>query len=150
MSALVPLTASDIAAIMRIERGEGYDRLVGRWEAGEHAAEMARATSRYLGLKSPNEILLGFVIFQDLDRPTALLRRIAVDSPGSGAGGRLLRAAIAWVFAHGSYDGVRLEVRDINDRARRVYEREGFRLTGVSEDDHLEMALAGSDWNSKI
>jgi hypothetical protein len=33
-------TKSDIPAIMRVERMEGYARLIGRWDAGQHATEI--------------------------------------------------------------------------------------------------------------
>src|SRR4030088_545070 len=41
-------TRSDIPAIMLVERGEGYARLVGRWEAEQHAAEIESPSNRYL------------------------------------------------------------------------------------------------------
>ena len=36
-------TPADIPAIMAIERSPGFDSLVGRWSAEEHAAELARS-----------------------------------------------------------------------------------------------------------
>ena len=39
---LSPLTPADIAEVMRIERLPGYEATVGRFEADEHAAQMAR------------------------------------------------------------------------------------------------------------
>ena len=66
---------------MRLERRPGYEAFVGRWEAQEHAAEMASPAARYFGLRD-GAALRGFVILQELDRPVALLRRIAVASCG--------------------------------------------------------------------
>lgn len=34
---------ADIPAIMAIERGPGFETLVGRWTHEQHAAEMAKA-----------------------------------------------------------------------------------------------------------
>ena len=143
------LEPADVAEVMRLERGEGYEGLVGRWEADEHGAEMAKPTSRYVGFRNPAGGLDGFVMFQELDQPVALLRRIAVTAPGQGVGGRLLHAAVDWAFAQGPYSGVRLQVRDVNARARRAYEREGFAFTGNDEGDHLEMLAAHAAWEAR-
>jgi hypothetical protein len=35
-------TKSDIPAIMRLERTDGYARLVGRWSAEEHSTEIEK------------------------------------------------------------------------------------------------------------
>ncbi len=149
MTALTRLAPDDIAEIMRLERGEGYEGLVGRWEAQEHAAEMARPVSRYVGFRNAASGLDGFVMFQELDLPVALLRRIAVTAPGQGIGGRLLRSAVSWALGQGPYTGVRLQVRDINARARRAYEREGFLFTGNDEGDHLEMLVTRTAWEAR-
>ncbi|HEX7944278.1 MAG TPA: hypothetical protein VF495_06410 [Phenylobacterium sp.] len=39
---LSPLTPADIPEVMRIERLPGYEASVGRFEADEHAEQMAR------------------------------------------------------------------------------------------------------------
>jgi hypothetical protein len=39
-------TKSDIPAIMLMERVEGYARLVGRWDAEQHATEIENPSSR--------------------------------------------------------------------------------------------------------
>ena len=49
---------------------------------------------------------------------------------GSGAGDRLVEEVIAWAKAEGALT-VQLEVVESNVRARRFYERNGFRLTGL-------------------
>lgn len=51
---------------------------------------------------------------------------------GAGVGRALLVAVVAWARAHGG-DTIRLSVTDGNDSARRLYERYGFRDTGVTE-----------------
>ncbi len=41
-------TKSDIPAIMRVERTDGYARLLGRWEAEQHATELEKPDARTL------------------------------------------------------------------------------------------------------
>lgn len=87
MIAVDRATPADIPALMGIERGEGFDRLVGRWTADQHAAEMARPGSRCLVVRRDGEAA-GFALVQGLDDPhgSATLRRIAVARPGEGLG----------------------------------------------------------------
>ncbi len=57
----------------------------------------------------------------------------------AGAADRLIQEVLAWAAANGGVV-VRLDVLATNDRARRCYERNGFRLTGreaVRERDGL-------------
>ena len=46
MTVIDGATPADIPALMAIERGDGFEHLVGRWPAEEHAAEMALPGSR--------------------------------------------------------------------------------------------------------
>jgi len=145
---LSPLTPGDIAEIMRLERGPGYEAFVGRWEADEHAAEMASPDARYLGLREADR-LAGFVILQEFREPTILLRRIAVDEAGRGVGGRLLRALMDWVFETTPAEGLRLDVLPANARARRAYSREGFTEYGEAEIHglpHILMSVSRARW----
>lgn len=48
---------------------------------------------------------------------------------GSGAASALVQAVLAWAEGRGA-SSVRLDVVDGNDRARRLYERHGFEVTG--------------------
>jgi hypothetical protein len=145
---LDPLTPADIPEVMRIERLPGYDAFVGRWEADEHAAQMASRLARYFGLRS-GAGLKGFVILQELDLPTVLLRRIAVDGVSQGVGGQLIRGVMDWVFEQTPAQAMRLDVIPENARARRAYAREGFRdyesavIHGVP---HILMSVARSRW----
>ncbi len=76
-------SAEDIQEVMALERGPGFERLVGRWEQEEHLAEIAKASSRYFVLRDSRGIA-GFAIVQRLGDPDgkAHLKRIAVRDPG--------------------------------------------------------------------
>jgi len=122
---LSPLTPADIAEVMRIERTPGYDAFVGRFEADEHARQFASADVLYFGIRD-GAGLAGFVILQELDQPTVLLRRIAVSAVEGGVGTRLVRGVMDWVFAETSAEAMRLDVAVGNPRGKHVYAREGF------------------------
>lgn len=129
---LSPLTPADIPEVMRIERIPGYEHVVGRFDADEHAAQMAAPDVRYVGLRE-GDGLAGFVILQAFDQPTVLLRRIAVSQVETGVGTRLVRAVMDWVFETTSAQAMKLDVALGNARAKHVYEREGFRQYAEDE-----------------
>lgn len=123
---LSPLTADDIPEIMRIERLPGYDAVVGRFEAAEHAGQFASPDACYFGLRDGDHRLAGFVIMQEIHEPTVLLRRIAVAEPERGVGTRLVRGVMDWTFETTPALALKLDVHVDNARAKHVYEREGF------------------------
>ena len=136
---LVPLTAADVAEVMRIERMPDYAGFVGAWPAEEHEAERTSPDARYLGLRE-GAGLAGFVIFQEVRQPVIRLRRIAVGATDKGTGTRILCEALDWAFATFPAEGVSLGVARINNRARHIYLREGFVDDGADE-VHFNMVL---------
>ena len=131
---------------MRLERLPGYEVTVGRFEADEHAAQMARPDVRYVGVREGSG-LAGFVILQELDQPTVLLRRIAVSRQDGGVGSWLVAAVMDWVFSHTAAEGLRLSVMLDNSRGRFVYRRQGF--AEYDQDDiHYFMRVPRERWQA--
>ncbi|MCR5879037.1 GNAT family N-acetyltransferase [Phenylobacterium sp. J367] len=132
---------------MRLERLPGYDAFIARFEADEHARQFALRTTRYFGQRDGAR-LTGFAILQNLDRPMVLLRRIAVEAPGGGAGTRLLRQVMDWVFERTAADALELDVALGNTRAQAVYAREGFETLRPSDDVHHFLSIPRARWAS--
>ena len=129
---------AEIEAMRAIEALPGYEELVGRWPAERHRAEMSKGSSRYFVLRDPTGAVAGFALVQgfgDEDRKLHL-KRIAVAEPGRGAGSLLLRAVIERVFAETDANRLDLDVFLGNERARRAYEKAGFREEGVLREWH--------------
>ncbi len=143
---LSPLTPADIAEVMRLERLPGYEETVGRFEADEHAEQMARDDVRYVGLRE-GDALAGFVILQELHEPTALLRRIAVGRQDGGVGSWLVATVTDWVFANTAAEALALTVKLNNPRGRFVYERQGFTVDG-EDDVHYFLTLPRERWRA--
>ena len=143
---LSPLTPADIPEVMRIERLPGYEETVGRFEADEHARQIAASDVRYYGLRD-GAGLAGFVILQELDQPTVLLRRIAVGRRDGGVGSWLVGAVMDWVFAETSAEALKLTVALNNPRGRFVYERQGFEAYDV-DDVHDFMRIPRERWRA--
>jgi diamine N-acetyltransferase len=128
-------TEADIEFVMRTERLPGYERTVGRWSAEEHAAEMARTSSRYL-IAEENGEAIGFAILQDFDEPNGnvYLKRIAVTRQAEGIGPRMLAALQDWVFAIPEAHRFHLRYTAKNEPGRRAYARAGFTIEGVERE----------------
>jgi ribosomal protein S18 acetylase RimI-like enzyme len=120
-------TKSDIPAIMRVERVEGYAHLVGRWDAEQHAAEIDKPSNRYLVGRDGTEIA-GFAILQGVGSANQCirLRRIAVGNAGRGFGSVLLRSVLQICFDDLAAHRVELHVFAENERAYRTYLKNGF------------------------
>ena len=142
---LSPLTPADIPEVMRIERLPGYDAVVGRWDADEHAAEMASPDARYFGARDGDR-LAGFVILQNVREPSIRLRRIAVAAPAQGPGGQILRAVMDHVFEATAAEALHLDVHVDNARAHHVYVREGFEDRGQHDPVHTLMEISRRRW----
>lgn len=141
---LAPLGPGDIPEVMRLERLPGYDAFIGRWEADEHAAEMASPDARYFGVRD-GEQLRGFVILQKFREPSVRLRRIAVEGVERGLGTRILREIVDWVFGTTAAEALHLDVHVDNARAFHVYQREGLTLEGV-DNLHRLMSIPRARW----
>ncbi|HXV70461.1 MAG TPA: GNAT family N-acetyltransferase [Acidimicrobiia bacterium] len=105
----------------------------GFWRMSRLALEEAFDTSRTSALLETfaDRALVGYAIVGN-QWGISYLHRIAVhpEHSGQGRGASLLSAAGAWGRAHGARVMV-LNVRDVNKRAQRLYERLGFSHTGT-------------------
>lgn len=146
MVQLAPLTPDDIPEVMRLERLPGYEAFIGRFEADEHAALMASDDARYFGVRKDVGGLSGFAILQQMREPMVLLRRIAVESPGGGAGTRLLRAVTDRIFETTPAEALELDVALGNARARHVYAREGFTEFRPPDEVHHFLKITRARW----
>lgn len=153
-------TTADIDFIMRTERLPGYERTVGRWSVEEHAAEMARASSRYL-IGEENGEAIGFAILQDLDERNGniYLKRIAVTRQAEGIGPRMLAALQDWVFAIPEAHRLHLRYTAKNEPGARAYARAGFTIEGVEREvykaddgsrvDAVHSAILRQEWQAR-
>lgn len=145
---LAALTPADIPEVMRIERLPGYGAYLGRWDADEHAAELASTDARYFGVRE-GAGLAGFVILQRFREPSVRLRRIAVDGVERGLGTRILREVMDWVFERSDATALHLDVHVDNARAQHVYTREGFVDQGQFDAQHRLMEISRAGWTAR-
>ncbi len=127
-------TSDDVGFIMQTERLSGYERVVGRWSAEEHASEMSKPGSRYLIAVEAHEAV-AFAILQTLDPGGNIyLKRIAVVRQGSGIGTIAMRLLQDWVFALPGAHRFHLHFSALNEPGRRLYANAGFQLEGIERE----------------
>ena len=151
--------AAHVPFCMATERLAGYERLVGRWDEARHRAALADGRHAYFIGQDAGEPV-GFVIVRDWGAPerVALIKRIAVTSPGGGHGRALLAGVVDRVFGETDAWRVWLGVFPDNMRARRAYAAVGFRAEGTARGsaffggtyrDELVMALLRPEWEGR-
>ncbi|MFE5627055.1 GNAT family N-acetyltransferase [Streptomyces virginiae] len=124
----------------RIVAIAGYRTADGRGLTGGGAMDVLRAYGPVRGL--PRLALLT-VLERDASRGEMVMDGLAVapELRGLGIGARLLQEVYAIAAEHGC-DRLRLDVIDVNPRARALYERQGFRA-GVTRRTPLLRNLMG-------
>jgi RimJ/RimL family protein N-acetyltransferase len=159
MGRLERAAPEDIPAIMTLERGEGFDRLVGRWTADAHLEAMSGRDVLHLVWRQGDDVP-GFVMFDGIESPhrAVRLRRIAVREPGRGLGSTILEEALAHAFEALEAHRLHLMVFIENTRAERAYRRAGFVDEGVLRDCHRTpegefrsmrmMSILQAEWRS--
>jgi RimJ/RimL family protein N-acetyltransferase len=153
-------TEADIPVIMTLERIDGYERFVGRWEHEQHSAEMKNPASKYLVARDNGEIV-AFAILQGLTTPNRSIRlkRIIARNPERGTGSKFLRSVLDVCFNELAAHRVDLFCHLNNERARRVYANIGFTEEGILRDLHRNadgsfrsmrlMSILEADWAGK-
>lgn len=118
---------------MAIERRPGYEHLVGRSSAEQHAANIDGDENRYFLLEDTAGTPLAFAILQGIGHANGLvyLKRIAVASPGQGSGKRFLLLLIRMVFEEFGAAKFWLDAFVTNSRARHVYAACGMSEDGI-------------------
>jgi RimJ/RimL family protein N-acetyltransferase len=128
---------ADIPTIMQLERLDGYEPLVGRWEADQHAFEIKNPANKYLVAREGTEIV-AFTILQGVTTPHRCIRvrRIIARNPGRRVGSKFLGLVLDICFGELAAHRVELLVHLDNELARRVYAKIGFAEEGILRDLH--------------
>jgi diamine N-acetyltransferase len=132
-------TTGDLETIMAIERRPGFEHFVGRSSAEFHARAIADPDHAYLIGLLDDGTIGGFGILRDVTNAqgNVCLKRLAVDAPGQGFGKRLLAEIIGWTFTHTGAHRFWLDHIITNDRARHVYEANGFTREGIFREAYV-------------
>ena len=153
---LSPASLADLPFIMATERLPGYDKLVGRWEEGEHRKAFADPLYRYFRA-DVDGAPAGFVLLRGWNAPdhVTLIKRAAIAHPGQGLGRRMIAAVVARIFEETEVYRIAIGCFPENLRARKAYEAAGFTVEGITRGsawfygehrDELLLSLLRPEW----
>jgi ribosomal-protein-alanine N-acetyltransferase len=121
-----PATMDDVPAVVAIEQQAFSDP----WSASAFQDALAHPAVYFACARSGGHDVVGYVVaWFAADEGEIANLAVAPSGWGSGTGRRLLNAALQAAQTRGAA-AVYLEVRDSNDRARRLYHSSGFEEIG--------------------
>ena len=139
---LRPTEESDLDYVLAAESGPDNRAFVGQWTRQQHLVALNQPDTAHLILEDQAGQPVGYVILADLDSPddSVQFRRIVITAKGQGFGRQALKLIKSLAFGQYGAHRLWLDVKDHNERARHLYETEGFVVEGV-----LREALKTSD-----
>ncbi len=129
---LRPTSENDLNFVVRIEREASNAGVVTAQNAEEHKKYLTDEDFRHLIIEA-EEKAVGYLILAGLQDKNENIefRRIVVSEKGKGYGRKALRLTKKMAFGELNAHRLWLDVVDRNERARNLYESEGFLMEGV-------------------
>jgi RimJ/RimL family protein N-acetyltransferase len=140
----------DLAFVLQTERHPDNCRFVNQWSLVRHAAVCHADDSAHYVIEQVTDCApVGYCILQGLtdSDQSICLRRLVITEKGRGYGRHALRLIKHKVFAELYAHRLWLDVMEHNQRARHLYEAEGFVFEGIlrecsrSEDGFISFAI---------
>lgn len=124
---LRPSNESDLDFVLRLEADPKTAPFIHRWSIEEHRAAIADPDVAHWIVEDVEQgVPVGFVILRGLGTDVIEFRRIAISPKGRGYGTHAVRLVKEAAFGEMGARRLWLDVYDFNDRARSIYEAEGF------------------------
>lgn len=135
---LRPTIENDLPFVVAIERKAAEERFVTAQTIERHKEYLANPDVRHLIIETP-EKSVGYAILAGLNdaNETIEFRRMVVAEKGRGYGRQTLKLIKKIAFEELNAHRLWLDVKDFNERARRLYESENFMTEGVWR-EHLK------------
>ena len=139
----------DLDFVLAAEGAEDNRRYVGQWARERHREALSNPDMAHLVVESvTDERPVGYVIMAGLldGHRSVEFQRVVITEKGNGYGREVLRAVKKMAFEELRAHRLWLDVREKNERARRLYESEGFLIEGTLR----ECVSVGGGWESLI
>ena len=139
----------DLDFVLAAEGAEENRRFVGQWSREQHREALSNPDLAHLVVESiEDERPVGYVIMAGLldGNRSVEFRRVVITEKGRGYGREVLRAVKRMAFEELKAHRLWLDVREKNERARRLYESEGFLVEGMLR----ECVSVGDGWESLV
>ena len=124
---LRPTLQEDLDFVLRLEADPDTAPFIHAWPIEEHRAAITDPGVAHWIIEDVEQSTpVGFVILRGLETEVIELRRIAISDKGRGYGTHAMRLVKEVVLGEMGARRIWLDVYDFNDRARSIYEAEGF------------------------
>lgn len=132
---LRPTRLSELPFILTAEQHSENAPYIGQWTQAQHQAAIAGADSAHL-IAADHHRPVGYALLTGLENPHRAinLQRIVVTEKGQGYGRQILRWVKAFAFGTLGCHCLWLDVVASNQRAKSLYESEGFVSEGILRD----------------
>ncbi|WP_074406441.1 MULTISPECIES: GNAT family N-acetyltransferase [Aquimarina] len=126
----------DIETVVSIEADTENSQFILPNSREEHLHLITDSDIEHLILKSENNITIGFVILAGLQNNNRSIefRRIVINSKGRGYGRMAIKELKQYCFKKLDCHRLWLDVFETNERARYLYQSEGFKEEGILRD----------------
>ena len=141
---LRPTRIEDLDFVYALEHDEANARFITPWERDQHERLLGNDDTFHAILLDGEDRPLGFLFVNGLRRGDRVLelKRLVVAEKGQGVGRLAVQQVKDLAFNEWKARRLWLDVKDFNERARRLYESEGFRLDGPGEDNVLVYSIS--------
>ncbi|MCM3431981.1 GNAT family N-acetyltransferase [Brevibacillus invocatus] len=127
-------TLCDLDFVIRVESKEENIKFIIPWQRGKHESAINNEDIAHIIIEDKEtNYPLGFMIIAGLQNPNQSIEfmRIVITEKGKGVGREALKLIKKWVFEELNANRLWLDVKANNDRAKSVYELEGFSIEGT-------------------
>ena len=139
------ITEDNFIDAFNIELAPGQERFVSHPIRSHAQAYVYRDQCQPFGIYANGKIVGYVMVIYDYDVPEYDIWHMMIDrsAQGRGLGSAALDRVIEYIRTKpfGNSDRVALTCNRGNPSARRLYERKGFRATGVEDEDEVELAM---------
>ena len=127
---------SDIDAIVLLENTRENSQYIFPNSKEEHEALIDDKDIAHLTLMSENDQMVGFIILAGLTNKSRNIefRRIVIKQKGKGYGRTAIKKIKDYCFLKLHCHRLWLDVLDTNERAKKLYQSEGFKEEGILRD----------------
>jgi diamine N-acetyltransferase len=139
------ITEDNFIDAFNLELASGQERFVSHPIRSLAQAYVYREQCQPFGIYANGKMVGYVMVIYDYDVPEYDIWHMMIDrsAQGRGFGSAALERVIEYIRTKpfGDSDRVALTCNRENQAARRLYERKGFRATGVEDEDEIELAM---------
>jgi len=128
----------ELAYVMSTENDPTNSPYILQWSLQEHKKAISTDSNllHLIVLDKASEKPVGYVLINGLeDESNSIeIKRIAFSEKGKGYGRKMLQLIKKWAFTERKANRLWIEVVDHNNRAKSLYESEGFKIEGLQRE----------------